>query len=230
MHILYKITYLPHINTKFPKYYIGSKHNYKKEYYGSVASAQIFDYTNGMKLKDWWKSEVKKNRENFLFEILEVFETITTQELVLREYDLHKKLNVLGDDFFNNGVATRGFVSSLKSYKTREIMSLKTKMFWDSPAGAEKKRKLGSPENREKISRGVRKSWENPTEKMLNKKIPGRTKGSKNKKEVNKPMRKIKYLNEIYENAVVAAKIHKITPHSVRRRCRLSFRNEWSYI
>ena len=59
MNILYKVTYLPHLNTNWPKYYVGSKYNYKGNYFGSVDSKQIYEYTEGLTLKDWWKKEKK---------------------------------------------------------------------------------------------------------------------------------------------------------------------------
>ena len=117
MHILYKITYLPHLNTKWPKFYIGSKYNYKGKYFGSVDSKQIYDYTEGLPLRDWWK---KQDKNYFLFEILEEFNSITPQELVAKEYDLHVQLDVLSDSYFNHSIATKGYCAVKNSENTKQ--------------------------------------------------------------------------------------------------------------
>jgi hypothetical protein len=69
MHVLYKITSLPHLNTEYPKYYVGSKYNWKPGYYGSLSSKRMFDYTRGLTLKEWWKEEIK-TPGNFIAEII----------------------------------------------------------------------------------------------------------------------------------------------------------------
>lgn len=132
MHILYKITYLPHIGTNYPKYYIGSKYNFKGNYFGSVSSSSIPEYTNGETLKKWWSTRDKKD---FKFEILKIFEQIDPGELILQERKLHDELNVLSNEYFNSCKALKGFVSSKKSVETKIKLSNSLKKFYSSPEG-----------------------------------------------------------------------------------------------
>lgn len=132
MHILYKVTYLPHMETSYPKYYIGSKFNYKGNYYGSVSSNAVLDYTDGLPLKKWW---VSRKKEDFKFEILKIFEQIDPVELILQERKLHDELNVLSNEYFNSCKALKGFVSSKKSAETKIKLSISLKKFYNSPEG-----------------------------------------------------------------------------------------------
>jgi hypothetical protein len=141
MHIIYKITYLPHLDTDFPKYYVGSKHNWKGNYFGSVASKQIFDYTNNLPLYKWWALQ-KKDKTNFSFEIIKQFEDITPQELVAEEKKIHNKLKILGSEYFNQSIATTGFASGPKSVETRNLMKQSSTNFWKSEAGQLKRQRL----------------------------------------------------------------------------------------
>jgi hypothetical protein len=134
MHILYQITYLPHINTPYPKYYVGSKYNYKGNYFGSVRSQNVPEYTNGLTLEIWWKT---RNKKDFLFEIIEQFENITPGELVVRERQLQDKLNVLTEDYFNTSKACKGFVSLPKTDDTKQKLSLSLSAFYKTEAGME---------------------------------------------------------------------------------------------
>lgn len=139
MHIVYKITYKPHLDTPYPKYYIGSKYNYVGNYFGSSASNQIFHYTEGVKLKDWWKS---RNKKDFTFEILYEFDDISPGGLVLVEREFHEFLNVMGPEYFNQSIATKGFCSQPKNSNTRSIMSQSTKLYWNTSEGIEKRKRL----------------------------------------------------------------------------------------
>jgi len=229
MHILYKVTYLPHLNTKCPKYYVGSKHNYKGNYFGSVDSKQVYEYTEGLRLRDWWKKQ-KKDTKNFLFEIIESFEEITPQELVEKEHDLHIKLNVLGDDYFNHSIATKGYCSIKNSEKTKKIKSEKTKLYWDSESGQNKKQKL-IERNKTVHKKNMLEKWKNPTEPMLNKVYHGRTKGSKDlQKRKQKPIKKIYAEGLIFNDAIEASKHFGIHPVNIRRRCRLNYNENWRYL
>lgn len=160
MHILYKVTYLPHLNTDLPKYYVGSKYNYKGNYYGSVASSMIFEYTNGLPLKQWWKNSLK-DVSNFTFEIIEVFDDVTPQELVEKEFELHQQLNVLSEEYFNQSLATKGWVSSKKSEETRKRMAEKTREYWESEEGQKKRERL-QERNRQTKSQEMKDKWANP--------------------------------------------------------------------
>jgi hypothetical protein len=226
MHILYKITYLPHINTIYPKYYIGSKYNYKGNYYGSVASTQVFEYTLGMELRKWWKIQ---NKDNFKFEIIEQFDEITPTELVNLEYKLHIELNVLGKEYFNKSIATKGWVSVKNTEQTKKKKSDKTKAYWDSPEGKLKKERL-SERNRVTKSEEMKIKWENPTPAMINAYRPGKPKGSKDlKKRKQKIVRKIYADGLIFDNAIDAS--HYFNEHvvSIRRKCKLNWHG-WRYL
>ena len=132
MHIIYKITYKPHLNTNLPKYYIGSKYNYKGNYYGSVSSQEVTEYTNGLSLKKWWKT---LNKDDLIVEVLDVFDNITPEQLVLKEREYHDKMDVLTNDYFNSCKANKGFVSKPKTTKTKEKMSNSLKAFYSTTEG-----------------------------------------------------------------------------------------------
>lgn len=167
MHILYKVTYLPHLGTNHPKFYIGSKYNYKGNYYGSVASKQVYEYTEGKSLKDWWKIQ-KLTPENFSFEVLEVFGDITPKELVNKERDLQLKLDVLSESYFNHSVATKGFCSKKRSEESIKHISNKTKQYWDSDAGQLKRQRLVERNERNKKIHSdlMIEKWKNPSDAM----------------------------------------------------------------
>lgn len=139
MNIVYKITYLPHLNTDLPKYYIGSKFNYKGNYFGSIASKQIFDYTNGKSLKHWWKT---RNRDEFVFQILAEYDNISPTDLVLKEREVQKELGIESSDYFNQAFAAKGFCSKIKSEATKIQMSLSMSNFWNTEAGLQKRERL----------------------------------------------------------------------------------------
>jgi len=229
MHILYKVTYLPHLGTDYPKFYIGSKYNYKGNYYGSVDSKQIYPYTEGKHLKEWWK-EQKQNPDNFLFEIMEVFDTITPEELVERERDLQLSLDVLSEEYFNHSVATKGFYSRKRSDETKKIVSDKTKEYWASEAGVLKKRRL-IERNKNYQSGWMKDKWENPSDAMLNKTYHGRPKGSKDltTRQPRGNIRKVCFDGTIYNNAIEASNIHGVHPVTIRRWCKDNM-NKWSYV
>jgi len=229
MHILYKVTYLPHIGTDYPKYYIGSKYNYKGNYYGSVDSKQVYSYTEGKPLRDWWK-EQKLHPYRFSFEILEVFDTITPEELVSKERDLQMVLNVLSEDYFNHSIATKGFCSKKRSEQTKMNASKKTKDYWDSEAGQLKKQRLVE-RNKKFQSEWMKEKWQNPTEAMINKPYYGRPKGSKdlNKRAVKNNIRKVKFGDGVYDDAIAAGTAVGTHPVSIRRWCKNNL-NGWSYI
>jgi hypothetical protein len=160
MHIVYKVTYTPHIGTDRPKFYIGSKYRYSGNYYGSVSSKRKFDFTNDLTLREWWKKETKKNPHNFLFEILESHDNITPNELLDRELHYQMLLNCKDDDYFNQCYARRGWHSRKNTDETKNLKSKGTKAYWDSPEGIMKKQRLAE---RNSLTKPVemKLKWEN---------------------------------------------------------------------
>ena len=231
MHVLYKITYLPHLNTENPKYYIGSKYNYKGNYYGSIASKKKFDYTDGLTLKDWWKT---RNKLDFKFDIIKTYNDISPQDLVIKERDLQLELNVLDYDFFNQSIATRGFVSSIKNDETRQKQSISTKAYWDSPEGIEKRKRL-SERNKEVKSKELKEKWKNPSDaqlKMLDGFKKGKPKGAKNLKPP-KPrcdLKKISVDEIIYDNIDDAVQKLNVPKYLIWSRCRNPNIKNWRYV
>ena len=171
--LIYRVWYLPFVmNNQNPKYYCGSKYHYKGNYFGSLSSRRVTEYSNNMSLKDWWKSEIKRDKSNFYFEILEICESdCTPEQLVIKEVEWHNKLNVLSDDYFNQCIAAKNFFSRVRSgpigEATRRKHSNKTKEYWDSPEGQAKRQRLIE---RNKQPKNFKKLWEltSPTgEKIL---------------------------------------------------------------
>lgn len=228
-HILYKVTYLPHLNTDLPKFYIGSKYDYIGNYFGSVSSKQEYEFTNGLCLRDWWKWQ-KQNPSNFDFVILETFYDITPEELVIRERELQLKLNVLSEDYFNHAIATEGFCSKKKSSQTKLVMSTKTKEYWESEDGKLKRQRL-IERNRNIKSAEMKKKWSNPTEAMLNRITYGRPKGAKDvgERKLRNDTRQVRHQNTIFKNAVEAANIFNVHSVTIRRWCKLQM-NDWGYL
>lgn len=229
MHILYKVTYLPHLETEYPKYYIGSKYNYKGNYYGSVDSKQVYSYTEGKSLRDWWK-EQKQQPQNFLFEVIECFQEITPEELILRERDLQLKLDVLSEHYFNHSIATKGFCSKKRSEESRKHISNKTKQYWESEEGKLKKQRL-TERNKNCQSEWMTEKWQSPSEAMLNRIVHGRPKGSKDltTRKIRSSIKQVRHNSIIYKNAHEASKIVGVHPVSIRRWCKNKI-NDWSYV
>jgi hypothetical protein len=169
MNIIYKITYLPHVyNNTPPFYYIGSKYNYKNNYYGSPSSNQKDWYTEDLSIREWWKKEIKNNKDRFKFEIISVLsETITPEMLVEEEKKIQLEKNVRESvEYFNKSVATSGWVSVPRTDKTKKVVSEKTKKYWDSEEGQLKKQRL-IERNKTEHSISMKEKWKNPTIEML---------------------------------------------------------------
>lgn len=147
--VIYKITYKPHLNTEYPKYYIGSKYNYKGNYWGSVASTAVFNYTNNIPLKKWWSL---LDKDNLKFEVLEEYFNITPQELISYERKFLLELNVLSSDYFNQHINGELFYSGKKSTATKQKISDKTKAYWQTDEGREKSARLSA---RNKITKST---------------------------------------------------------------------------
>lgn len=232
MHVIYKITYLPHLIRQTPPYYyIGSKFNYDGKYMGSPASNQMDWYTEEMAIKNWWKTQILAKPKDFLFEVLEVVNTDSPQFLVEVEKDYHIKLDVRHSlDYFNKSIATSGWVSSPRTDLTKELSSKKTSEYWNSPEGEEKKKRL-SERNRTTHSEKMKSRWSNPTDSMKTAIRNGRPKGAKDLVPRNpKPERSVYVEGVVYESAKLASDVLNIHPTTVRRKCKSTTILEWRYI
>lgn len=161
MNIIYLITYRPHIGTQHPIFYIGSKFNYRKAYFGSLASKRVFSYTEGVPLLDWWKREVNNNPDHFGFEILIDAGDVSPAQLVEIEREVQIRWGAPGVFFFNQSLAGGRFVSQPKSPETRARIADKTRAFWASPEGQEKKARLREM-NRTTKSAQIKAAWNRP--------------------------------------------------------------------
>lgn len=222
MDIIYRVTYLPHINTDKPKYYIGSKKNWDKrpKYRGSSASNQIFEYTEGMTLAEWWSKEQRRNIENFKIEILEEFDNIPPKDLLEVENRYHVLFDVLSDEYFNKSIATIGFCPSKNSEDTKRKKSEATKKYWDSQEGIEKRKRL-SERNKKTKSEEMIDRWKEPTESMLSRKMPGRPKGAKDLGKRKPKKRRIPvFVDGIqFESLTEASNFHSVSNQKIMRRC-----------
>lgn len=230
MDIIYRITYIPHLDSNNPKFYIGSKKQYNKSphYMGSISSVKKFPFTEEMSLCEWWKHKIKTERHNFKFEILESFIDIDKNELVKIEKEYHEKYNVLSEEYFNQSIATLGWVSTSKNEDTKKKLSESTKKYWQTEDGEEKKKRL-IERNKTHMSNIMTEKWKNPTDNMKSRITPGRPKGSKNKIKRKNTERKINIDGIVYSSANEASKIYKIHPVNVRRRCRDKKYPNWNY-
>lgn len=161
--LIYRVWYLPFVmSDKNPKYYCGSKYHYNGNYFGSLSARLVTEYSNNMSLKEWWKSEIKRDKSNFYFEILEICDpSCTPEQLILKEVEWHTKLNVLSEDYFNQCIAAKNFFSRVKSgpkgEATKRKHAKKTKEYWDSPDGLAKRQRLIE---RNKKPRQGKNMWE----------------------------------------------------------------------
>ena len=144
MNIIYKITYLPHLQNKTPPYYyIGSKFKYNNNYLGSLSSKQKDWYTEDLTIEQWWKKNTKKNPENFLFEILESYDKITPKQLVEEEKKIHLNLDVRdGVEYFNKAIATTGWVASNRTEESKNKVRKITQQYWDENSEDAIKRRI----------------------------------------------------------------------------------------
>lgn len=216
MHILYQVTYIPHLGTDFPKYYVGSKYNYVGNYFGSVDSRCIFDYTDGMTLRDWWKS---RKPSNFKFQILASFEDISPKELLQKEHELHLALDILTDDYFNRTTAIPTMYPG-KGYKlgakARKNFSIARKRHWDSEEGEARKERLRNPDEATRLlkSKLAKQRWQNPTPAMLNK---------------TKPSRGVRWKDRLFLSSKQASEITGIPLSTIQWKVRTN-KDDWSYI
>lgn len=232
MNIIYKITYLPHLKSETPPYYyIGSKFNYKGKYYGSPSSKQKDWFTCGLSIRDWWRAEIAKNPDNFKFEIISEHNRLSPVELVEVEKLIHLEHDVKESNlYFNKAIATTGWASTPKTQLTKQLMSEKTKKYWDTEEGMKKRQRL-SERNKKHKSKEMKERWKNPSEKMKTMPFYGRPKGAKDlQKRKPREQRKVEIDGVVYDSAKEASKIYNIHPVNVRRRCREDVFENWRYI
>lgn len=239
MNILYRVTYLPHLKNQTPPYYyVGSKYNYKGNYFGSPSSKQKDWYTGELSICEWWKKEIKENKHNFLFEMVFEYDKITPDQLVEEEKNYQLNLNVkYSNEYFNKSIATTGWVSIPRTNETKEKLRKITKEYWDncSEESIERRRKL-SERNRKVKSKQLKEKWKNPTDKMKENYERFVNMAKTHKRGKDKSKRKPKITQKVfccgimYENAVEASKVIGIDPVNIRRRCRLEKYQDWYYL
>jgi len=116
------------------------------------------------------------------------------------------------------------------SEETKKLKSKRTKEYWDSLDGLEKKKRL-IERNKSEHSKVMLESWKNPTDSMKNRIVHGRTKGAKDiEKRKQKRVYKIWVNGITYDSAEECSKIFNLHPVNVRRRCRLPHYNDWRYV
>jgi hypothetical protein len=233
MNILYKVTYLPHLKNQTPPYYyIGSKYNYNGNYFGSPSSKQADWYTEGLAISDWWKNKIRKNKNDFLFQIILQYDEITSTELVEEEKKYQLKLDVKHSiEYFNKSIATTGWVSIPRTDESKEKIKKITKEYWNSGSeeSIERKKEL-SERNRKLKSQEMKEKWKNPTDKMKKsrEKFINMAKTLKRKSGIKG--QKVFCCGVIYENAVEASKVFGVTPNRIGQKCRSEKYKDFYYI
>lgn len=233
MNIIYKITYLPHLkNNTPPYYYIGSKFNYDYAYLGSPSSKQKDWFSGNETIAEWWKRESKQHPDKFLIEIVNRFDGLSALELVEEEKRIQIELDVRSSkDYFNKSIATSGWVSAPKTQQTKLIISEKTKNYWTTAEGQEKKKRL-SERNKKSKSKEMLLKWADPEYKERLKLTgcwKGRPKGSVDKSKRIRHQRRVSKYEIVYESAKAASESYGLDPVSIRRKCRLNIEG-WKYV
>lgn len=227
MDVIYKLTYKPHLNTDYPKYYIGSKKNWKDSYRGSVASKAKFTFTKEMTLAEWWKLT---KPEDFDVEFLETYDDVSCEFLIEKELYYQKYFDVESDDYFNGAYASKGFFHRPNDDRTKQKKSEAMKNYWLSERSEEKRARL-IQRNKEVKSKQMKERWSNPTDAMINRTVHGRPKGSKDiKTRRQRKEQRVCVDGVVYKNAKEAGYYFKLTPNSIRRRCRLDEYPDWRYV
>lgn len=114
--------------------------------------------------------------------------------------------------------------------ETKLLKSQRTKEFWDSEEGQEKKIRL-IEKNKTTHKQVMLEKWQNPSEAMINRQVHGRPKGAKDiKQRKQRTERKIWVDGKIYNSAKECSDVYGIDPVNVRRRCRLPQYNDWRYV
>lgn len=101
---IYIVKYIPFEdnNLGYPWQYSGSDMKDSQSYLGSVQQKNIFKFTDGLQLRDWWKIETKTNPQNFKKIIIATYFCVTQKGLRQIESQLQTKENHAGDlRFFN---------------------------------------------------------------------------------------------------------------------------------
>lgn len=242
MHVVYIISYLPHIqNNTPPFYYVGSKCNYnkKRNYLGSLSSVQYTWYSDDIGAGKWWAKQKKEHPEYFEFKILEEYdESVSAKDMTIFELEYHNSLNVLTDLYFNFAKATRGFCGCKRSPESKLLISEKTRSFWKSDEGQLKKSRL-SKRNSLTKSHELKEKWQDPAfiAKMASRRPPVHTpEGLMVLSDKMKARRKliknrmVEVDGVLYDDAIAASVKFGIDAVNVRRRCRMGRYPNWKYV
>lgn len=115
------------------------------------------------------------------------------------------------------------------SEETKLLKSQKTKEFWMSEKGQEKRLRL-IERNKTTHKETMIEKWKHPSEKMLGRKVSGRPSGAKDvTTRKQRTERKICVNGVIYDNAKMCSEVFGIHPVNVRRRCRMKEYVDWRY-
>lgn len=105
MRTIYEIVYILWENNTEgrPWLYSGSDYYNNAEYLGSASSSKIYDWSNGLSVREWWTKETKKHPENFRKNILvSLSEDITRVELQSLEAAIQKSEDHRNDSRYFN--------------------------------------------------------------------------------------------------------------------------------
>ena len=224
MNIIYKITYLPHVENKTPPFfYIGSKYHYDVKYMGSPSSKQQDWYTGNLTIRDWWKKEVKEHPELFRFDIIETHDEYTPHELVEAEKFIHLKLDVkLSPHYFNKSIATTGWVSIPRTEETKQKVREITQTYWATNPNAVARRQAVVELNKKTKSKEQRELWSDPVYR------------DKQQKRIQKSAEtrryKIHARGQIFGCAKDAALSFDMTTSNVYARCKNIKMKDWYYV
>lgn len=114
--------------------------------------------------------------------------------------------------------------------ETKLLKSQRTKEFWASEKGEEKRIML-IERNKTSHKKVMLEKWKHPSKKMLDREVLGRPKGAKDvKPRQQRTERKISVNGKIYNSAKECSKILGIHPVNIRRRCRMEKYYDWRYV
>lgn len=167
--IVYEVVYKPWINNNEgkPWRYIGSDLYNRNDYFGSVSSTEW---------KTFWKSELKKNPNNFEKNILAMCLSKNRIDLLELEEIIQRQNNVVDSPiFFNKAYATKGCFGDINNHRTGIKHNEETKQ---KMSDSWKKRKPISEETRKKMSEAAKQRGSNRLGKKLSDESKAKLKAS----------------------------------------------------